>query len=165
MPIARPYSLENLRKYLKITKSQLLMSNKYVSQAVYQTLQTTKIWTLKNCQGKNSLNPQLQPNLKFFKFPPMPPFLFAVFFGIPSFNVILSSYFNGSLNLVAVSTVWILIKNWKNIVTVADVFFFLGRRRKLFVFSANPVRLCKCCVYRIKTASLIVALWWGLERV
>ena len=98
MPIARPYSLENLRKYLKITISQLLMSNKYVSQAVYQTLQTTKMNNQKTVRLTTIRLNLLQvcPSNPFF-------LLFAVLL-IP-FRHVLRRFFYVALRLVAVPAV------------------------------------------------------------
>ena len=67
-----------------------------------------------NFAGKNCLASKFSKTTIAVRFnfllqvcPYVPPFLFAMLF-IPSFNV-WSGYFNVSLNLVADSTVWIMI--------------------------------------------------------
>ena len=78
------------------------MSNKNVSHALYQTLETKKT-NFEQLLGKQVFKkPKLQSVLIFFKFVHLPPrYVFAVVF-IYFFNV-LSRYFYVSLNLVAVS--------------------------------------------------------------
>ena len=75
------------------------MSNKNVSHALYQTLETKKT-NFEQLLGKQVFKkPKLQSVLIFFKFVHLPPrYVFAVLF---SFNV-LSGYLYVSLNLVAV---------------------------------------------------------------
>ena len=75
------------------------MSNKNVSQALYQTLETTKTNFEKLLRKQVFKKLKFQSVIIFFKFVHPPPrSVFAVLF---SFNV-LSGYFYVSLNLVAV---------------------------------------------------------------
>ena len=67
MPHMCPYSL---------LRNQSFVSNKYGSQALYQTLQTTK-WTSKTCKANSFQKPQLQSVLIFKFNPSMPPFVSA----------------------------------------------------------------------------------------
>ena len=78
------------------------MSNKNVSQALYQTLETTKTNFEKLLRKQAFKKLKFQSVIIFFKFVHLPPrYVFAVVF-IYFFNV-LSRYFYVSLNLVAVS--------------------------------------------------------------
>ena len=87
------------------------MSNKYVSQALYQTLQTTKM-NLKTVRLTRFQKPQLQSVSIFFKFVHLWLHLYSLchlYLTLTFWAVIFVS-----LNLVAVSAVWILIKQYNN---------------------------------------------------
>ena len=87
------------------------MSNKYVSQALYQTLQTTKM-NLKTVRLTRFQKPQLQSVAIFFKFVHLWLHLYSLchLYLILTFWAVIFV----SLNLVAVSAVWILIKQYNN---------------------------------------------------
>ena len=65
-PITHPCSPRNLRNYLWMTKPQFRVKQ-IVTQALYQTLKTTKK-NLKKLSGKKFSKPQLQSVSIFFKF-------------------------------------------------------------------------------------------------
>ena len=81
----------NFRKYLWITKSQLWVSNKYVSQALNQTLQKP-IMNFEKLRLRGFQKPQLQSISIFFKFVHVLPVVYTLLF-IASFDVFRAGYF------------------------------------------------------------------------
>ena len=138
------------------------VSNKYVSQALYQTLQTTKM-NLKTVRLTRFQKPQLQSVAIFFKFVHLWLHLYSLchLYLILTFWAVIFV----SLNLVAVSAVWILIKQynnnsysevmniwksytrtaglrviWKKIIAVVDATFAVGKRKPFAVAFIKQLR-------------------------
>ena len=107
----RPHSLWNLRNWcLWTAKSGKIaaLSPSNMSPKHYITRYKQQNWTLKNCWANKFSKTTIAVCLNLLQIcTSVLSFLFVMSF-IPSFNV-LSGYFDGSLNLVAVPIVWVLI--------------------------------------------------------
>ena len=107
----RPYSLWNLRNWcLWTAKSGKIaaLSRSNMSPKHYITRYKQQNWTLKNCWANKFSKTTIAVCFNLLHIcASVLSLLFDMSF-IPSFNV-LSGYFDGSLNLVAVPIVWVLI--------------------------------------------------------
>ena len=66
--LTRPYLLLNLRNYLWMVKLQLCVKQICLPSIISNVIQTTKVWTLKNCEANKFLKTQLKSVSIFFKF-------------------------------------------------------------------------------------------------